>query len=196
MKIAKNILGLVIIIILIITAVVLLTREKKQSEIVTTPDGEEVVTGLVDSGAKAEVGNLAPDFILIDFEGNPVKLSDFRGKPVFIDFWAAWCPFCVAEMSFIESLHQEFSEQAVIIGIHRTNTESFEAGKDYAENTVMVTYLLLQDRTDEIYRAYTPSFPGMPAAAWIDKDGVLVKLKIGPKTSEELRTNIEDLIAR
>lgn len=196
MKTAKGVLVLAIIVILIIAAVVLLTRVKEKSEVVTTPGGEEVITGLVDSGVKAEVGNPAPDFVLIDFEGNPVKLSDFRGKPVFIDFWAAWCPFCVEEMSFIESLHKEFSEQAVIIGIHRTNTESLEAGKDYAENTVMVTYLLLQDRTDEIYRAYTPGFPGMPAAAWIDKEGVLIKMKIGPKTSEELRVNIEDLIAQ
>ncbi|HEB13801.1 MAG TPA: TlpA family protein disulfide reductase [candidate division WWE3 bacterium] len=150
----------------------------------------------VEPGAE-ELKNQAPDFTLLDFDGNLVKLSDFRGKPVFIDFWAAWCPFCTDEMPEIESLHKEFGDRVVIIGIQRTNTESLQAGKDYAKNTVGVTYLLLQDKTGEVYRAYTKdTFAGMPVAAWIDKDGVLVKTKVGPKTEEELRSNLLEVLEK
>ena len=54
------------------------------------------------------VGQVAPDFTLTDLEGNQVSLSDFRGKTVFVNFWATWCPPCRAEMPEIEAIYQEY----------------------------------------------------------------------------------------
>ena len=194
----RSILILIVLIALIAGAVIFLNRSREESKLVTTPGGEQVETGVteVEPGAE-ELENQAPDFTLLDFDGNLVKLSDFRGKPVFIDFWAAWCPFCTGEMLEIEALHNKFGDRVVIIGIHRTSTESLQSGKDYAKNTVGATYLLLQDKTDEVYRAYTKdTLAGMPVAAWIDKDGVLVKTKVGPKTEEELRSNLLEILEK
>ena len=189
----RNIIILVVIVVLIVGSIIFLTRSKEESKIVTTPEGEQVQTGLV-VGGSAKEGKLAPDFTLIDFDGNSVKLSDFKGKPVFIDFWAAWCPFCTDEMPDIEKLHKEFGDDLIILGIHRTNTESKEVGEAFAKEEIKVTYTLLQDKTDEVYKAFTSGISGMPVSAWLDKDGVVVKLKIGPKTTEEMRQNIESTL--
>ena len=186
----KNLVILGVIVVLIVGSIIFLTRSKEESKIITTSEGEQVQTGLL-SGELAEEGKLAPDFTLVDFEGNLVKLSDFKGKAVFIDFWAAWCPFCTDEMPEVEKLHQEFGGDVVILGIHRTNTESKEVGEAFAREEINVTYVLLQDKTDEVYKAFTSGISGMPVAAWLDKNGVVVKLKIGPKTLEEMRQNIE-----
>lgn len=193
----RNVIILIVLVVAIIGAIIFLNRSKEESRTVTTEDGEQIITGIT-SDTKAEEGGEAPDFILVDFEGRLVKLSDLKGKPVFIDFWAEWCPFCTDEMPDIEKIHKEFGPPAggelVVLGIHRTNTESAKVGKDFAKDEVKVTYMILQDKTDEVYSAYTPNFAGMPVAAWIDKNGLLVKLKIGPKTPEEMRKNVEEIL--
>ena len=119
-------------------------------------------------------------------------------KPVFIEFGTKWCPFCTEEMPAIEKIYQEFGlpsgGELVVLGIHRTNTEPVSVGKDFARNDAKVTYPILLDKTDEVYKAYTPGFAGMPVAAWIDAEGILVKLKIGPKTTEEMRENTRAIL--
>ncbi len=189
----KNYAILGVVVVLIIGAIIFLTQSKESSKVVTSNTGENVETGL-EGSAEAEEGKLAPDFTLVDFEGNTVRLSDFKGKGVFIDFWTAWCPFCTDEMPDIEKLHQELGDKVVILGIHRTNTESKDVGKDFADNKVGVTYTILQDTSDEVYKAYTSGISGMPVAVWIDKDGKIVKIKIGPKTPEEMRQNTEAVL--
>lgn len=193
----RNAIILVVIVVLIIGAVFFLNRSKEESKTVTTSEGEQITTGVL-SDAKAQEGKPAPDFTLVDFEGKTVKLSDLQGKPVFIDFWTKWCPFCTEEMPVIEKIHQEFGPPAggelVVLGIHRTNTEAVSVGEDFAKNDAKVTYPILFDKTDEVYKAYTPGFAGMPVAVWIDKSGIVVKLKIGPKTEEEMRQNIQKIL--
>ncbi len=192
----RNYILLGVVVVLIIGAIAFLTLSKNDSKKVTTDSGETVTTGLSENQDVqiAEEGKPAPDFTLVDFDDKVVKLSDLKGKPVFIDFWTKWCPFCTEEMPEIEKIHQEFGDRVVVLGIHRTNTESASVGKAFARDDVKVTYNILQDKTDEVYKAFTPGFAGMPVAAWIDADGVLVKLKIGPKTTEEMRENVKALL--
>lgn len=131
------------------------------------------------------------DFTLQDFDGNEVSLSDFKGKVVFLDFWAAWCPFCVGELPEIEQVHQTYGD-IVVIGVHRTNTESLETGRKFAEERG-VTYTLLQDSDGSVYDAFTGGRPFMPVAVFIDKEGKVQDTLFGPKTSEQIRTILDKL---
>src|SRR5699024_12283205 len=73
--------------------------------------GEEVEQ---DSEVGIEKGDLAPDFELETLDGETVKLSDFRGQKVLLNFWATWCPPCRAEMPDMQKFHEE-NEDAVIL---------------------------------------------------------------------------------
>ncbi|MBI4133719.1 TlpA family protein disulfide reductase [Candidatus Uhrbacteria bacterium] len=139
------------------------------------------------------VGDQAPIFLLADFEGSQVQLSNLRGTPVLIDFWAAWCPFCVDEIPAIEEIHQEFGGRIVVLGIHRTDTESREAGARFAES-LGVTYSLLQDTDGSVYRTYTGGQRFMPVAFFIDASGIIRERIYGPKTAVEMRAAISRLL--
>ena len=55
--------------------------------------------------------NPAPQIMLTELNGNPIELSSLKGKPVFMNFWATWCPPCVAEMPFINELYPEYKDK-------------------------------------------------------------------------------------
>ena len=63
------------------------------------------------------IGHPAPDFTLTDLDGNIIRPSDFRGKVVFLNFWATWCPPCRAEMPAMEEVYQESSKMVVLKSI-------------------------------------------------------------------------------
>lgn len=143
--------------------------------------------------SSSEIGQKVSDFELESFDGQQVKLSQFAGKPILIDFWAAWCPFCINEMPEIEKIHQEFSGKLVILGIHRSETEGIEAGAKFAKERG-VTYPLLKDSAGQVYKTLTGGRNFMPYALYINKEGKIVKVKAGPKTTEEMRDAVNQLI--
>lgn len=139
-------------------------------------------------------GRVAPDVSLSDFEGNTHNLADYRGKAVVLDYWASWCPPCRAEMPVLQDAHERYGDELVIIGVHRTDTESKSAGERFA-SSVGVTYLLVLDPDDSLYRAATAaSFAGMPVAVFIDREGVVQEVKVGAKTENEINQKISELV--
>lgn len=145
-------------------------------------------------GAAFEIGRKAPDFTLKDFDGNDVSLSSFYGKKaVVLDFWAAWCPFCVEEMPQLENVQKAYPDKLVMIGVHRTDSgESIATGKKFADERG-VTYLLLQG-TSKIYNASTSGVKGMPVAVYIDRNGIVQNVKVGPKTESEIKEKVDRLL--
>ncbi len=73
-------------------------------------DGAVMLARLIPSSVK-NVGDVAQDFSLPDSSGNRVNLSDYRGKIVFLNFWATWCPTCRGEMASLETLYREFKDR-------------------------------------------------------------------------------------
>lgn len=68
--------------------------------------------------ADNDVAKPAPDFALLDIYGNPIRLSDFKGKVVLIDFWATWCPYCRQSIPILLSLYKDYKKQGFeIIGV-------------------------------------------------------------------------------
>ncbi len=120
------------------------------------------------------------DFTLKDLDGRQVSLSDYKGKVVFLDFWATWCPPCRASIPQIEKMYQEFyeDEDFVVLGINmqedKDTIEKFIKNNEInypvllSDNKVISNYKIRSipaffviDRDGEVYKKYTGYGPGM-----------------------------------
>ena len=120
------------------------------------------------------------EFTLQDLEGKPISLSDYKGKIVFIDFWATWCPPCRMSIPYVEKLYQKYkkSEDIVVLGINLqedkdTITKFMQKQKmNYpillSDNKVISNYKIssipqffLIDRNGDLYNKYVGFSPGV-----------------------------------
>lgn len=161
----------------------------------SNPSIDESTDSTSQSTSTTSINEQAPDFSLESFESETVSLAKLQGKVVFVDFWAAWCPFCIEEMPEIEKISQEFKDDLVVLGIHRTETEDFKTGDKFAKDRG-VTYPLLKDTDGSVYKAYTGGRNFMPTAAFIDKEGKVVKFLYGPKTEDQMRQYVKEALGQ
>jgi cytochrome c biogenesis protein CcmG/thiol:disulfide interchange protein DsbE len=133
----------------------------------------------------------APDFTLQDYEGKTVRLSDFKGKPVIINSWAAWCPFCREELVDFATVQKEFGDQIAIIAIDRA--ESRDIAKRYSDELgVTENLIFLLDPADSFYQAIGGF--SMPETIFVDRDGNIREHKRGPMKADEIRERTRRLL--
>jgi thiol-disulfide isomerase/thioredoxin len=82
--------------------------------------------------SQAKITDMLPDFSVIDSEGNTVNLSSLKGKKVFVNLWATWCPPCRREIPSIEKLYQKANKEKVVFVLLSLD-DNFEIAKKYAE---------------------------------------------------------------
>ena len=137
----------------------------------------------------------AIDFTLKDQYGNTHTLSDYKGKTVFLNFWATWCSPCRAEMPDIQKLYEEFQqEDVVILGVAAPNLgreKSEEGIKGFLEENGY-TYPVLMDTEAEAFQAY--GINSFPTTFMIDKDGNVFGYIPGQLSEETMRDIISQTI--
>jgi thiol-disulfide isomerase/thioredoxin len=110
----------------------------------------------------------------ISLEGDTLSLSDFEGKPLLVNFWATWCPPCLAEMPLIQDIADQYQDQLVILAINAGEDEAVV--RDFVtQQNLELTFLL--DPTNsaaKYFRVY-----GFPTSLFFDEDGVLQSTHIG-----------------
>ncbi len=136
-------------------------------------------------------GTPAPDFTALTADNKPVKLSDFRGKVVLIDFWAPWCGPCKASMPYVESLHQKAGKQDfVVLGVcvweARANFDKWMVAPE-----VKTSYLKIFDpaeRGNDNIAKKLYNVSGIPTFYVIGKDGKVIEGFVGnsPATKEKV----------
>lgn len=132
------------------------------------------------------------DIPIVYFDGTSGNVSDFRGTPVVLNFWASWCPACVAELPDFERIHQEFGNAVVFIGINMQEVDPTAADALISETGV--TYRLAADPDGAIYRSF--SGIAMPTSIFITADGVVADVHAGAIFAEDLRAVIrQELLA-
>lgn len=120
-------------------------------------------------------GRPAPDFSLTLFDGRTIRLSDFRGKVVFLNFWASWCPPCRAEARLLEQSWQSYKDQGVVfVGVDIQDTE--EDARRFIQE-FGITYMNGRDAKSRIAIDY--GVYGIPETFLIDKDGRITYKHIG-----------------
>jgi peroxiredoxin len=115
-------------------------------------------------------GDVAPDFEFSAFDGRRMRLSDFRGQPVFLNFWATWCGPCRAELPVMEQkLRRHASDGLAVIGVN--NGERIQTAERFLERLDVRLTAYAYDPAADVARRY--SLPGMPTSFFIDADGVI-----------------------
>ncbi|WP_051542051.1 TlpA disulfide reductase family protein [Clostridium lundense] len=109
----------------------------------------------------------AIDFKLVDINGKERTLSEFKGKKVFLNFWATWCGYCKTEMKDIQKLYDETKDKNIVI-LAVDVGESKDKVKDFIDNN-KYTFTVLLDKDQEITKAY--GIQGFPTTLFIDEEG-------------------------
>lgn len=133
-------------------------------------------------------GKTAADFTLPSIDGQHVSLQQYRGKVVFLNFWATWCIPCREEMPALEQLHQKYqSEGLAVLGID--HKESAEQVKTFFQKHAL-SFLSLLDQQGAVFRDYLVA--GMPTTYLIGRDGQLLARGIGGR--DWTRAEAQELI--
>lgn len=131
-------------------------------------------------------GYLAPDFAFEDLDGNLVSLSDFRGKPVLLNFWATWCPPCRKEIPDLQAFHEQYGDRVVLLGIDWS--EDREEVRSFLRR-YGATYPNVIDKSGEFFVKY--QLIGLPTSFWIDEQGVIRGMWLGSMSMDDMVAGFE-----
>jgi len=136
----------------------------------------------------ATVGKAAPDFSGVDLDGRPIRLSDYKGHPVLLNFWASWCGPCRSEQPGLLTIASAYGPRGlVIIGVNvRDNLQQARIYRDEFH----VPYRSIYDQAARLGHSYQIDAP--PGSVFIDRSGVIQFKITGSLTEESFRRIIDD----
>jgi peroxiredoxin len=164
---------------------------------------QAVLTGLTTITAAAGTGNantpmvginlndLAPNFEAVTNTGDKIKLSDYRGKVVILNFWATWCVPCRVEMPSFETAYTEKGGQGFAV-LAVNNAETVDDVTGFGEE-LGLTFPLVMDETAEINQQF--GIQQYPSTLVINRDGLIVARHFGPLTADEITELVEKELA-
>ena len=183
----KNLFSIAII--LLAVAIVFVNLwEPKNKDAASEEDVSTIFENVeVSDSSGIEIGKAAPDFELVTLKGESVKLSDYKGKKVILNFWATWCPPCKAEMPHMQKFYEENKEDGIeILAVNLTDMDN---GKKSIESFVKdyeLTFEIPLDQKGVIgrqYQAFT-----IPTSYLIDTNGIISNKVVGPMDEEMMKS--------
>ena len=167
-------------------------------KIVTSQKQNELLEAFESQLAEGDNENteeMAIDFTLKDQYGNEHTLSEYKGKTIFLNFWATWCPPCRGEMPEIEEIYNEYgknNDDIIILGVAAPNL-----GREGSEEEIAnflsdnnYTFPVVMDFGGELVYKYNIS--GFPTTFIINEDGEIIHKVVGAMDKESMKEIIED----
>ncbi len=136
-------------------------------------------------------GHPAPDFELVTVEGETVQLSDFKGKPVIVNFWATWCGPCRAEFPEFQEAAVDNADRLVIIGVNNTSADQADLVPGFLEEFGITFPIVLDTENGDTAKAYR--IIGLPTTVFIDSNGVVNEVFTGPLNKAYIESKIVEL---
>ena len=130
----------------------------------------------------ARVGEPAPDFELQNLDGQIVTLSDLRGKPVLINFWATWCGYCRYEMPYLQQVHEEWLNKGLVLLTIDVGESKAKVANFMQRYNLSLPVLL--DTRQVVAKKY--NITGYPTTFFIGKDGIIQEKVVGAFPNKEV----------
>ncbi|WP_026339006.1 TlpA disulfide reductase family protein [Fusobacterium russii] len=189
----KNKLITVLILLLIVTVSCMGKDEKhKTNNVMETAKVEQTK-----DEKKVEV----PKIVLKDKNDKEHNLADYKGKVVFINFWATWCGYCVEELPYLEKVSKDYANDVVVLGISAPKSDLAPQNPDVSKEKIIeflekkkITYPVLFDERGKVFAEYGVKF--FPTSYVIGRDGYLAGYIPGGLTEENLIKIIEEAIKK
>lgn len=163
------------------------TAESDNSETQKANDSEKNENSADNSENNKQV-NSAPDFTVLDYNGNEVKLSDYCGKPVVLNFWATWCYYCKEEMPDFNEAYKAYPNvQFLMVNATDGVSETTETAKKYIEENGFEFDVFFDTKLDAVNTYYVTGFP---QTFFIDANGNLIARGNGMLDLETLKKGI------
>ena len=146
-----------------------------------------------DNAVGTSVGNKAPDFTLKDVDGKDVKLSDYKGKIVILNFFGVWCPWCVKEMPGFVKVYNEYKDKnvellVVDVGDTKSKLQEYLKGNNFSIKPV------LDSGSGGVAQLY--SVNGFPTTFILNKDGIIHKVDSGYTSESDLKDTLNKMIGK
>ena len=154
-------------------------------------EGSQAITlSATAKGPAPRLESVAPDFQLTGLDGELIDLQSFRGQPVWITFWASWCPPCRAESPEIVAAYERHAASGLVI-------LAIDVGEDPGTVTGYVEkaglpFLIALDRSTEVAAQYRVR--GLPTHYFVDADGIVRDMKIGPMGEKEIERRLASVL--
>jgi peroxiredoxin len=157
--------------------------------VIVESSGERATRGATTCKAESKA-NL--DFTIKDMHGANVRLTDYKGKVILINFWATWCAPCKKELPAFIELHDQYKDKGlVILGV--SADDDAETLRSFAAEWKLNYPILVGRDEEEMLDAYGPLF-GYPTSVIVGRDGAVCGRHIGPATKEEFEREIKALL--
>src|SRR5258707_6889390 len=150
----------------------------------TTPSSSGATVGL-------QIGDVAPNFTLTSLDGKQVSLSQFRGKPVMLNFWYSTCPGCLAEIPAMQrfySAQQAAGKDFVILGVNCV--DDAQTAQQFSQQYAL-TYSLALDNNQQVATLY--NLTATPTSYFIDRQGMIRSVVVGPVDETTLQQDVTEI---
>jgi peroxiredoxin len=136
-----------------------------------------------------KAGDKAPDFSLVDLEGNTHKLSDYEGQGVFLNFWGTWCKPCAKEMPAMDRQYEQFKDQGVqVLAVNIAQSE-FEV-QNFADQ-YKLSFPVVIDKTKSVMTAY--NIIPLPTTVLVNPEGEIERVVTGEMTEQDIKGFMEEI---
>ncbi len=135
-------------------------------------------------------GHPAPDFELKTLNGDTLHLSDFKGTPVLVNFWATWCGPCRAEFPDFQKTFVDNADNLVIIAVNNTVADQVDLVDDFVAE-MGATFPVVLDETGETVETYRVL--GLPTSVFIDREGIVNEVFTGPINQAYIESKLPEL---